>query len=706
MTEVMLLNREEIQNQLRKMAGADGFRPAGMDVLAATLHVPPAERKKFRRIVRELEEKEGIRLAAGTRPRHKQVPRITARIVSIVKNGAFAALEAQSEVFVSKQRLGGALPTDVVAIRILRRTGRLPDAEVVKILERHFSEFTGTFGKTGKRYFVVPDSGLKDSIIVTRKGAGEAGDGDKVLARIKDYGGKGQPPTAEVVTVYGSAESGAACCQAVLDRRHIRRGFPPEVQEEAAALPQAIVPDGSDRLDLRGEAIFTIDGAHTKDIDDAISVQRLPDGYRLGVHIADVSHYVRPDSALDREAFERGTSIYFGDTVIPMLPRELSNGICSLNPQTDRYALSVLMDIDPEGAVRDYTIRKSIIRSRVQGVYDEVNRLMAGDTAPELMEKYREVLPGVPVMRELAGVLGKARARRGAIDFEGDDCEIVFDEKGVAVDVRLRERGEAEQMIEEFLLMANETVAKFGHERNMPFVYRVHEPPEAERLETLAAALKVAGIDARSIRPGLKPLDVATVLQKAAGSPQAKVLNEMALRTMAKARYSPEDLGHFGLALTDYCHFTSPIRRYPDLSVHRILTDILANGTGGEVAERYREFVESAATQSSQREIAAMQVEWDCDDIYKAEYMSRHIGEKFDAVVTGVQSYGMYVGLENTVEGLVRVESLPGGWYDYDEKNMALSCARTGARYAIGDKVRVIVAGAEVATGQVDFELI
>ena len=307
--------------------------------------------------------------------------------MSIVKNGAFAALEDQSEVFISKQRLGGALPTDVVTIRILRRTGRLPDAEVVKILERHFSEFTGTFGKTGKRYFVVPDSGLKDSIIVTRKGAGEAGDGDKVLARIKDYGGKGQPPTAEVVTVYGSAESGAACCQAVLDRRHIRRGFPPEVQEEAAALPQAIVPDGIDRLDLRGEAIFTIDGAHTKDIDDAISVQRLPDGYRLGVHIADVSHYVRPDSALDREAFERGTSIYFGDTVIPMLPRELSNGICSLNPQTDRYALSVLMDIDPEGAVRDYTIRKSIIRSRVQGVYDEVNRLMAGDTAQGLMEK-------------------------------------------------------------------------------------------------------------------------------------------------------------------------------------------------------------------------------------------------------------------------------------------------------------------------------
>ncbi len=702
------MNREEIQKKLRELARADGFRPEGVDALAARLHVPPDERQKFRRIVREMEEQNGVRLTASAQPKNrgKAVPRLKARIVSIVKNGAFAALEDESEVFIQKSRLAGALPTDEVAVRILHRTGRLPEAEVLKILERHFSEFTGTFGKNGKRYFVKPDSLLKDSIPVTHKGAGDAQDGDKVFARIKDYGGRGQPPMAEIVTAYGSAESGRACCQAVLDRKHVRRQFPAEVQAEAEGLPQSLDAEGADRLDLRGEPIFTIDGAHTKDIDDAVSVQRLPDGYRLGVHIADVSHYVRPGTELDKEAFERGTSIYFGDTVIPMLPRELSNGICSLNPQEDRFALSAQMDIGPDGIVRDYTIHKSIIRSRVKGVYDEVNRLFAGEDDPELREKYREVLPSFPAMQELQAVLSKARERRGAIDFESDDCEILFDEHGVAVDVRLRQRGESEQMIEEFMLMANEAVAKYGSTHKIPFVYRVHEQPEADRLENLATALKAAGVDARTIRPGLKPLDVAAVLRQVADSPQAKALNEMVLRTMAKARYSPENLGHFGLALENYCHFTSPIRRYPDLCVHRILSDMLASGAGDEVAARYHDFVEEAATQSSQREIAAMQVEWDCDDIYKAEYMSHHIGEHFDAVVTGVQNYGMYVALPNTVEGLVRVESLPGGWYDYDEKSMTLSCSRSGTRYAIGDKVRVIVAGAEVAAGQVDFELI
>lgn len=701
----MLLNREEIQKKLRETAGEDGFRPTRMEELADRLHVPADDRQKFKRIVRETEEQDHIRLVTDSRPGPKSVPRLTARLVSIVKNGAFAALDDQSEVFIQKQRLAGALPTDVVAIRILRRTGRLPEAEVLKVLERHFSEFTGTFGKDGAHYSVAPDSGLKDAIAVTRKGTGEARDGDKVLARIKDYGGQGQPPTAEIVIAYGSAQSGAACCQAVLDRKKVRREFPPEVQQEAQALPQEIQPDEADRLDLRGEPIFTIDGAHTKDIDDAVSVARLPDGFRLGVHIADVSHYVRPGMALDAEAFERGTSIYFGDTVIPMLPRELSNGICSLNPQRDRFALSVLMDIGADGVVRSYTIRKSIIRSRVKGVYEEVNTLFADPSAPELAEKYKEVLPEFSAMRELAQVLGKARERRGAIDFDSGDCEIIFDENGVATDIRMRERGESEQMIEEFMLMANEAVAKFGRAHKLPFVYRVHEQPDADRLDNLATALKAAGIDARAIKPGLQPLDVAAVLKAAEDSPQAKALNEMVLRTMAKARYSPEDLGHFGLALTDYCHFTSPIRRYPDLSVHRILSDVLSGSTGDALTERYQAFAESAATQSSEREITAMQVEWDCDDIYKAEYMSRHIGEKFDAVVTGVQSYGMYVGLENTVEGLVRVESLPGGWYDYDETNLVLSCARNGARYAIGSKVQVIVAGTTVATGQVDFEL-
>ena len=702
----MRLDKEEVKKQIVELVNSAGYKPMEISALASRFGVTPDKSKKFARMVREMAAEGQIVLLPGRRvakPRRQK--HLTARIVSIVKNGGFAALEDKSEVFISKQRLGGALPSDVVSVRLLKKTGRLPDAEVVKVLERNFTEFTGTFLKVGNHYYVLPDSGLKDRIRVLHHDAGAVQDHDKVLARIRHPDGKHEEPTATVITSYGSADSAAACCAAVLGRQHIRREFPPAVLAEAAALPQSAQADAG-RLDLRDRPIFTIDGAHTKDIDDAVSVEKTEAGYRLGVHIADVSHYVKPGSELDREAYVRGTSIYYADSVIPMLPVALSNGICSLNPQEDRLAFSVLMNIDADGRVLDYQIRKSVIRSRVKGVYEELNVIFAKGPDDRLREKYREVLPEFAVMRELASVLSQARKKRGALDFDSDDSEILVDEDGIAADVRRRERGEAEQMIEEFMLMANEAVATFASGLKMPFVYRVHERPDDQKLEELALALRAAGIDARAVRPGMRPLDMARVLEKAADSPRSRALNDLILRSLAKARYSPECLGHFGLALKYYSHFTSPIRRYPDLAVHRILGDIIRDGAGDAVAGRYRAFVEDASKQSSEREVAAMQVEWDCDEIYKAEYMSRHIGETFDGIVTTVKNFGMYVALENTVEGLVRVEKLPGGWYDYDEAAMVLSCARTGVRYTIGDRVRVIVAGAEVATGQVDFELI
>ena len=700
------MDKEEIKGKIIEMISAADYKPTEVDALAARFGVAPEKRKRFARIVREMAAERQIAMLPGRRvARARKQKHITARIVSIVKNGGFAALEDKSEVFISKQRLGGALPSDVVSVRLLKKTGRLPDAEVVKVLERNFTEFTGTFVKIGNHCYVLPDSGMKDKIRVPHHDAGAVHDHDKVLARIRHSEGKHEEPTATVIVSYGSADSAAACCAAVLGRQHIRQEFPPAVLAQAAELPQSVQPDAG-RLDLRDRPIFTIDGAHTKDIDDAVSVEKTETGYRLGVHIADVSHYVKPGSELDREAYARGTSIYYADSVIPMLPVALSNGICSLNPQEDRLAFSVLMNIDSEGRRLDYQIRKSIIRSRVKGVYEELNVIFAQKADDSLREKYREVLPELAAMRELAAVLSQTRKKRGALDFDSDDSEILVDEDGIAADVRRRERGEAEQMIEEFMLMANEAVAAFASGLKMPFVYRVHEQPDDRKLEDLALALRAAGIDARAVRPGMRPLDMARVLEKAAGSPRARALNDLILRSLAKARYSPECLGHFGLALQYYSHFTSPIRRYPDLAIHRILSDILREGAGDAVAGRYRAFAEDASKQSSEREIAAMQVEWDCDEIYKAEYMSRHIGETFDGVVNTVKNFGMYVSLENTVEGLVRVEKLPGGWYDYDEANMTLACARTGARYTIGDRVRVIVAGAEVATGQVDFELI
>jgi len=349
-------------------------------------------------------------------------------------------------------------------------------------------------------------------------------------------------------------------------------------------------------------------------------------------------------------------------------------------------------------------IKKSIIRSRVKGVYEEINRIFDASADSEIKEKYKEVIPVLEDMRELCKVLGEAKKKRGALDFESGDCEIVLDEDGTAKEIKRRERGFSEQMIEDFMLCANEAVASFAHRLKMPFVYRVHEEPDSQKLESLATALKAVGIDASNIHAGLKPADIAAIITQIEASPKAKALDKLVLRSLAKARYSPECLGHFGLALSDYCHFTSPIRRYPDLAVHRILGDILAQGAGDAIVNRYKEFTAEASEQSSLREITAMQVEWDCEDIYKAEYMSKHIGEVFEGVISSIKAFGMYVELENSVEGLVRIDKVPGGWFEYDEVTMSLYCSRTGVRYSIGDSIRVIAARADVSSGQIDFE--
>jgi ribonuclease R len=363
------------------------------------------------------------------------------------------------------------------------------------------------------------------------------------------------------------------------------------------------------------------------------------------------------------------------------------------------------MNVDAAGTVTLGRLVKSVIRSRVKGVYGEVNALF-GDKADEtLRDKYADVLPEFAAMRELAGILRAAKTKRGALNFDSGDREIILDENGVACGVKREERGEAELMIEDFMLCANEAVAKYALSHKLPFVYRVHEEPGREKLEVLAAALRAAGVDAQKLRPGVTPLELADILGRAASSPKAKLLGDIALRSMAKARYSPDCLGHFGLALSEYCHFTSPIRRYPDLSIHRILSDSVAGVAQDEIVKRYTDFAVSSSAHSSECEVTAMQVEWDCDDIYAAEYMSRHIGERFDGTISSVKQFGMYVELENTVEGLVRIDKLPG-WYEYDERAFALRCPQTGKCHTVGDAVKVIAEHADIPSGQIDFELI
>ncbi len=702
------MDEQALKTRLRLLLETPGYRPATLQEIAVKLQIPAKGRQRLAVLVHRLQQAGEVAVSENGRLLSaRKAGEQKAKILSVGVRGGQALLldpaQDPGPFFVPKEDLNGAMPTDIVSLRLVKQRGRPPQGVVMSVSERGFQEFLGTFHRVGKNGYVLPSSKYREKIRVDGRGTRLLRENDMVLAKMRQYPHKGQEAVAEVVSAYGPSDSARACCNAILDRHHIRRAFPEEVIAQAKALPKAVDAEG--RLDLRALPIFTIDGAESKDLDDAVSVQECEAGVRLGVHIADVSHYVTPGSALDNEAFGRGTSVYYADQVVPMLPKELSNGICSLNPKEDRLAFSAFMDIDAQGKVKGFQLAKSVIRSRVKGVYGEVNRIFAGTAGKTLLKKYAEVLPELEKMLPLAKLLHEARTQRGAFDLDTVESELVIDENGVAVDVKKRERGEAERLIEEFMLCANEAVATYAFGKKLPFLYRVHEEPEQEKLSTLAQALSAAGISAKEIKPGLKPAAVAHALQKIANSPRAQALSAIVLRSMAKARYSPECKGHFGLALEYYCHFTSPIRRYPDLAIHRILSDA-ASAADVELSARYGAFVADASAQSSEREVAAMQTEWDCEDAYKAEFLSGHIGEQFAGTVTSVKSFGMYVTLDNTIEGLVRVETIPGGWYDYDEQSMSLRCARTGSAYTVGDAVRVLVARADVPSGQIDFTLL
>ncbi|MCM1577544.1 MAG: VacB/RNase II family 3'-5' exoribonuclease, partial [Ruminococcus sp.] len=481
------------------------------------------------------------------------------------------------------------------------------------------------------------------------------------------------------------------------------------VQDEARHIGGMKITDKDiySRLDLRDQIIFTIDGADTKDIDDAVSIEKTAEGYKLGVHIADVSHYVKENSELDKNAFMRGTSIYYADKVIPMLPPALSNGICSLNPQEDRLAFSCLMEISAEGQLQKYKFTKTVIRSRVKGVYSEINQILANRDTPqnipaEIAKKYEGLQDEIFLMKELADILTANKIKRGAPQIETAECKIIV-ENDRCVDVKKRDRGDSEVIIEEFMLMANEAAAKTARERQLPFVFRVHEDPAPEKISELMEIVERLGIP-HSHFTDVKPIHLAEILENSKDSGLSAVINSMVLRSMAKAKYSHEPLGHFGLVLADYAHFTSPIRRYPDLAIHRILTDACYNKVPADViAKRYGKFAVSASLQSSDCELTAMRVERDCEDCYMAEYMAAHLGESFDAIISGVTEYGLYAQLENTVEGLIKIETLPDGIYEYDGHFSLTKNGKTA--YTVGDKLCVTCVRSDVAGGKVDFEI-
>ena len=613
--------------------------------------------------------------------------------------------DGSDDIFISQKMLNGALNGDAVVARVLDSHGASSrEGEVMAVREHVNARIIGTLEKVKGGYVVHSDNNkLGENFFVERGELGGAKSGQKVVADI-DYS-SGEPMLA-VKEVLGYPDESGTDVLAILRAHDIPEEFPPHVSRAARSIVQEISRDDIlRREDLRDWTIVTIDGVDSKDFDDAVSLETLENGhYLLGVHIADVVHYLRETGAIDKEAYKRATSVYLVDRVIPMLPVELSNGICSLNPGMDRLAISCFMEIDNKGRVVSHRLAETVIRSKERLVYDDVSALFLGDK--EQRKRYEHIVPMLENMQALALILREQREKRGSIDFDLPETQIQVDAEGKPVKIGHYERGFANKLIEEFMLVCNETVAEHMALLDLPMVYRVHELPDAEKIGELNQFLASLGYSIRQSQNGIRPKQLQAVLKKAQGTPEESMISRVVLRSLKKAQYNENNLGHFGLAAEYYCHFTSPIRRYPDLEVHRILKDVMHGQLNEKRQELLRTALPELASHCSERERAAMEAERDVDDLKKAEYLAEHVGEVFDGVVSGVTSFGLFVALPNTCEGMVRISEIGDDYYSYDEKNYRIIGRHTGKMYRLGDMVTITVRAVNTALRQVDFALL
>ena len=628
---------------------------------------------------------------------------VEATLVSLSKNFGFARPDSGGDdIFIHGSALQGALVGDKIIVGDIRKDDRGPSGRVRRIVEHKPAQTTGTVSITDEGIELIPDNAIRYNLRMRERDLNGAKNGDKVMASLEqDY--RGDWAYASVKKVFGSGRTARVCADAIVEQYGIPHVFPQEVLDEAERVGNEPISDEeyAKRLDLRGEPIFTIDSKDAKDLDDAISVKRTDFGYTLGVHIADVSHYVKEGSAIDEEAINRGTSVYFADRVIPMLPEVLSNGACSLNAGTDKLAFSALIELDKEGHIIKYDFKKTIINSKVRGVYSEVNEILDGTASEEILNKYAPVMESLMSAKELADILKANSAARGTMELDSGESKFILDENGICIDIMPRVSGEAEQLIEQMMVTANIAAAKFSLDHKLPFLYRVHGTPDPKRVEELVTLLQLVGVPCKEIvKPNPETQDFAAILDRVRGLPCETLVSQRLLRTMEKARYSTEETGHFGLALSDYSHYTSPIRRYPDTSIHRVLSAFVEGMPAEEVRRRYAQFCETSATESSRNEIRALIAERDAEDCYMAEYMSQHIGEHFEGTVSGVTMRGVFVRLENSVEGFVSLDAFEDEDFVYD----GLITQRSPKReLTIGTPLPIIVASAYVATGKVDF---
>lgn len=694
--------------------------------LAMLLQVSKEDREEFRRILQELLAEGKLMLTVKGKYMKSNGKVLTGTFISNSKGFGFVEIEGREEdLFIPEDKTNGAFHKDIVEVALLPgRDGKRQEAQVLKIIARGMTTVVGTYERSRENYgFVIPDNTkLAQDVFVPKEHSMGAVSGHKVVVELTDYGMDKHSPQGKVIEILGHVNDPGVDIMSIVRGYELPVEFPEKVMNQAARTAQEVSDaDRAGRRDLRDVVMVTIDGEDAKDLDDAVSVSFDGEKYHLGVHIADVTNYVQENSALDREALKRGTSVYLVDRVIPMLPHALSNGICSLNEGVDRLALSCLMTVDQKGEITDYEICESVINVNKRMSYRVVQELLTEDGLTEKApqpgeEDYREYAELLPMLREmetLAGLLREKRRKRGSIDFDFPECKIYLDSEGRPTDIKPYERNTATDIIEDFMLAANETVAQHFYWMELPFVYRVHDVPDADRLQKLASIISNFGYSMKAVGRAkskvsseeIHPKEIQKLLAKIAGTPEEAMISRMALRSMKQAKYSVECTGHFGLACAYYCHFTSPIRRYPDLQIHRIIKEQLRGRMNEDRTAHYRELLPEVAKHSSETERRADEAERETDKLKKVEYMEQHVGESFDGVISGVTGWGLYVELPNTVEGLVHISKLYGDYYYYSEKSSELVGEATGRCFKLGMPVRVNVDGCDRFTRTIDFSL-
>lgn len=711
-----MTQKNELQERILAFMKDEDYKPLTVAEIEDAFELEEAD--EFKELVKTLVKMEAQGLVVRSRSNRYGLPErmnlLRGRFIGHAKGFGFVTPEEEGmdDIFIPPHDINGAINGDTVLIRVMKETsGDRREGTVIKIVERGKTTFVGTFQANRGFGFVVPDDKkLNMDIFVAKEDTLGAVDGHKVVVEITDWPDDIKSAAGIVTKILGHKNDPGVDILSIIYKHDIPPEFPAEVVDAATKVPDEISEkDLVGRRDLRGETIVTIDGADAKDLDDAVTVTKNEDGtYKLGVHIADVSYYVTQDSIIDKEAYERATSVYLTDRVIPMIPHRLSNGICSLNPQVDRLTLSCEMIIDGNGQVIKHEIFQSVIKTTERMTYSDVYMLLEErDDHPELVERYESLIPMFEMMAELAEVLRNKRMSRGAIDFDFKESKVLVNEDGWPTDIVLRERTVAERLIEEFMLAANETVAEHFHWMELPFLYRIHEDPKPEKLQRFFEFVTNFGLVIKGTGNSVHPKAMQEIIKSIEGLPEEPVISTMLLRSLQQARYYPESIGHFGLSTDYYTHFTSPIRRYPDLIVHRLIRTYLINGdTSKETVVHWNSVMDEIADHTSERERRAVDAERDTDALKKAQFMSDKIGEEFIGMVSSITNFGIFVELPNTVEGLVHISNMTDDYYRFEDRMMVMIGERTGRQFRIGDEVKVRVANVVIEESSVDFEIV